>query len=102
MSICQPDKYRTFACYIKFIKRNYCGIINVLLCESGVKNFNQIELAKKIIQVVANVICIHTNYGEHGLSSFRDIATFKFGQISLSDHIQKFESNGIKSKNPCK
>ena len=29
---------------------------------------------------------MHTNFGEHGCIGFGDIATFKNGQISLSDH----------------
>ena len=29
---------------------------------------------------------IGVGFGGHGFSGFGDIATFKFGQISLSDH----------------
>ena len=35
----------------------------------------------KILQVVVDVLCIHTNFGVCGFFSFGDIATFKFGQI---------------------
>ena len=35
--------------------------------------------------VGVDVKCMHTNFGGRDLSSFRDIATFKNGQISLSD-----------------
>ena len=38
------------------------------------------------MQVGIDVKCIHTNFGGHGLSGFKDINTFKFGQISLLDH----------------
>ena len=38
------------------------------------------------MQVGIDVTRMHTNFDRHGLSSFGDIATFKFGQISLSDH----------------
>ena len=38
------------------------------------------------MQVGIDVKCIHTNFGGHGLSGFKDITTFKFDQISLSDH----------------
>ena len=38
------------------------------------------------MQVGINVKCMHTNFSGHGLSSFEDIATFKFSQNSLSDH----------------
>ena len=37
------------------------------------------------MQVVIDVTCMHTNFGGHDLSSFGDIATFKNGQISLSE-----------------
>ena len=30
--------------------------------------------------------CMHTNFGGRGLFGFGDTATFKNGQISLSDH----------------
>ena len=36
------------------------------------------------MQVGVDVTCMHTNFGECGLSGFGDIATFKNGQISLS------------------
>ena len=38
------------------------------------------------MQVGADVKCMHTNFGRRGFSSFGDIATFKNGQISPSDH----------------
>ena len=38
---------------------------------------------KKFMQVGADVKCMHTNFGGHGLSGFGDIATFRFGQFSL-------------------
>ena len=37
------------------------------------------------MQVGIDVTCMHTNFGGCGLSGFGDIATFKNGQISLSD-----------------
>ena len=43
----------------------------------GVKKFNRLELAQKFMQVGIDVKYIHTNFGECGLSSFGDIATFK-------------------------
>ena len=33
-----------------------------------------------------DVKCTHTKFGECDLSCFRDITTFKNGQISLSEH----------------
>ena len=38
---------------------------------------------KKFIQVGFDVTCMHTNFGWHDVSSFEDITTFKYGQISL-------------------
>ena len=38
------------------------------------------------MQVGIDVKCMHTDFGGYGLSGFRDIATFKNGQISLSGH----------------
>ena len=47
---------------------------------------------KKFMQVGIDVKCMHTNFGEDSFFNFRDIATFKNGQISLSDH-------GLNNKN---
>ena len=41
---------------------------------------------KKFIQLGADITCIHTNFGGHGLHGFGNTTTFKNGQISLSDH----------------
>ena len=41
---------------------------------------------KKFKQVGVDVKCMHTNFGGCGYFGFRDIATFKNGQISLSTH----------------
>ena len=38
------------------------------------------------MQVGVDVTYMHNNFGGHDLSSFRDIATFKNGQFSLSTH----------------
>ena len=38
------------------------------------------------MQVEVNVLCMHNNFDGCRHSSFIDIATFKNGQISLSDH----------------
>ena len=38
------------------------------------------------MQVEVNVTCIHTDFGGCVPSGFRDTATFKNGQISLSTH----------------
>ena len=41
---------------------------------------------KKFMQVGIDVTCMHTNFGGCGYFGFGAIATFKNGQISLSDH----------------
>ena len=38
------------------------------------------------MQVGIDGACMYTDFGGRGLSGFGDIATFKNGQISLSDH----------------
>ena len=50
------------------------------------KNLIDWNWLKKFMQVGVDVKCMHTIFGGRDLSSFRDIATFKNGQISLSDH----------------
>ena len=50
------------------------------------KNLMNLNWLNKYMQVVIDVKYMHTNFGGCGLSGFRDIATFKNGQFSLSDH----------------
>ena len=50
------------------------------------KNLIDQNQLKKFMQVGVDVTYMHTNFGEHDLSSFGDTATFKNGQISLSTH----------------
>ena len=50
------------------------------------KNVIDQNRLKKFMQVVIDVKYMHIDYGGRGLSGFRDIATFKNGQVSLSDH----------------
>ena len=50
------------------------------------KNLIDRNRPKNFMLVGIDVTCIHTNFGGRSLSAFRDIATFKNGQISLSDH----------------
>ena len=50
------------------------------------KNLIDRNRLKKFMHVGIDVKCIHTNFGGCDLFSFGDIATFKNGQISLSDH----------------
>ena len=38
------------------------------------------------MQIGIDVTCMHTNFDGHDLSNFRDITTFKNGQISPSDY----------------
>ena len=41
---------------------------------------------KKFMQVGVDVTCMYTDFGGCDYSGFGDTATFKNGQISLSDH----------------
>ena len=50
------------------------------------KNLIDRNRLKKFMHVGVDVKCMHTNFGGCDLSSFGDIPTFKFGQISLSDY----------------
>ena len=50
------------------------------------KNLINWNWPKKFIQVEVDVKCMHTNFDGHSSSSLGDIATFKNGQISPSDH----------------
>ena len=50
------------------------------------KNLINRNRHKKFMQVGNDVKCMCTNFGGCGLFGFGDIATFKNGQISLSDH----------------
>ena len=50
------------------------------------KNLIDRNRLKKFMQVGVNVTCMYANFGGCSLSGFGDIATFKNGQISLSDH----------------
>ena len=49
------------------------------------KNLIDRNWLKKFIQVGIDVAYMHTNFGGRDLSGFGDVATFKNGQISLSD-----------------
>ena len=50
------------------------------------KNLIDWNRLKKFMQVGIDVKCMHTNFSGRALPSFGDIATFKNGQISLSEH----------------
>ena len=50
------------------------------------KNLIDRNWLKKFMQVGIDVACMYTNFGGRCLSGFGDTATFKNGQISLSDH----------------
>ena len=50
------------------------------------KNLINRNQPKKFMQVRIDELCMCTNFGGHDFSGFGDIATFKNGQISFSDH----------------
>ena len=66
------------------------------------KNLIDRNWLKKFMHVGIDVNYIHTNFGECGLSGFGDIATFKNGQISLSDHYSPWVSKNLIDRNRLK
>ena len=52
----------------------------------SLKNLIVWNRLKTFMQVEVNVLCMHTNFDGFHHSGFGDIATFKNGQISLSNH----------------
>ena len=52
----------------------------------GSKSLINRNRLKKFMQVGIDVTCVYINFGGHDLYGFGDTATFKNGQISLSDH----------------
>ena len=50
------------------------------------KNLINQNRLKKFMLVGIDVTCMYTNFGGRDLTSFGDTATFKNGQIFLSDH----------------
>ena len=50
------------------------------------KNLIDRNRPKKIMLAGVDVKCMHTKFGGRDLFGFRDIGTFKNGQISLSTH----------------
>ena len=66
------------------------------------KNLIDRKWLKKFMVVGINVKCVPTNFGGHGLSAFGDIATFKNGHISLSDHYSPWGSKILINRNQLK
>ena len=50
------------------------------------KNLIDRNQLKKFMQVGVDVTCMYTDFGGCSFSGFRDTATLKNGQISLSNH----------------
>ena len=50
------------------------------------KNLIDQNRFKKFMQVDVDVTCMYTDFGGCGFIGFGDIATFKNGHFSLSDH----------------
>ena len=74
------------------------------------KNLINRNRLKKIMQVGVDIKCMQPSFDGHGLSGFRDIATFKNSQnfpfgawtIYIVHGHLKIQSIGIGSKNSCK
>ena len=89
---------------VKYIHTNLVGMISLvleilLLSKTAKFPFSTMDYSpwvsknsidwnwlKKFMHVGIDELCMCTNFGECDLSGFGDIATFKNGQISLSDH----------------
>ena len=91
---------------IATFKNVQCPLLTMDYSPWSSKNSIDQNRPKNFMQVGIDVKCMHTNFGGRGLSSFGDIATFKKGQISLSEWTihghQKIKSFGIGLKNSCK
>ena len=67
------------------------------------KNLIDRNQLKKFMQVSVDGTCMYTDFGGRGLSGFEDIATFKNGQISLSDHgYSSWSSKNLINRNRLK
>ena len=72
-------------------------------CPWSSKNLINQNWLKKFMQVEIDVTSTYNNFGGRFLSGFGDTATFKNGQISLSDHglsmvIKKFNQSELAQK----
>ena len=85
--------------YTNFGGRSYFGFGDTTTFKNGqfslptmdyspwsLKNLIDRNQLKKFKKIGVDVTCMYTNFGERSYFSFRDTATFKNGQISLSDH----------------
>ena len=63
------------------------------------KNLIDRNWPKKIMQVGIDVKCMYIKFGGHSLFGFRDIGTFKKGQISLSTHGRPWSSKNLINQN---
>ena len=50
------------------------------------KNLIDLNQLKKFMEICIDVTCMYIDFGGRGFFGFRDTATLKNGQISLSDH----------------
>ena len=66
------------------------------------KNLIDRNRLKKFMQVEVNVLSMYTNFSGCSLSGFGDTATFKNGQISLSDHYSPWSSKNLINQNQLK
>ena len=78
-----------WACPLQFLrycysqKRPNFALGHGLYSPWSSKNLIDRNRLKKFMQVGIDVTCMHTNFGGHDLSGFRDTATLKNSQISL-------------------
>ena len=81
--------------YTEFGGRGLCGFGDTATLKNGQislldhgpsKNLINRNRLRKFMQVGVDVTCMYTKFGGRGLCGFRDTATLKNSQISLSDH----------------
>ena len=80
---CSYSSFRDIATFSKIVKFPFQSMD---YSPWSSKNLIDRNWLKKIMQLGIDVTCIRTNFGGCSYSGFRDIATFKNSQISLSGH----------------
>ena len=75
-----------FACFSFPFKTGNLPFLTMDYSPWSSRNLIDQNWLKKFMHVGVDVTCMCTDFGGRGYSSFRDTATLKNGQISLSDH----------------
>ena len=103
-----PLRFRSYGSFLLAFKTAKFSLRTMDYSPWSSKNLNDRNQPKKIMQAEVDITCMHTNFGEHGLSSFGDFApyllAFKMAKVSLQtmDYSPWGSKNRISSKNSCK